>query len=76
MEEHIAEAAGNASTIQEAALNARYKRLRQMQKHGNSLETFRDPKNLDNTIMHFAVKLKNRELIEFLNSEIPALISV
>ena len=53
-------------TAKQAAEEGNFNQLQKMEEHGSDLLSFKDTENQDNTLLHFAVKTDNVQLIKFL----------
>lgn len=68
MEDHLIEMKGSEEEARKAADEGDFVKLKNMIEHGGDLMTFKDSANQDNTLLHFAAKTNNMQLVKFLKS--------
>ena len=68
MVEHLEQMKGTNETAKQAAEEGNFEKLLKMEEHGADLLNFKDNENQDNSLLHFAVKSDNLQLIKFLKS--------
>ena len=57
---------GTNESAKRAAEEGDYEKLQKMEQHGAELFNFRDNENQGNSLLHYAVKTNNLQLIKFL----------
>ena len=68
MMEHLESMQGSSASAKQAASEGDFDRLQKMQEHGADILGFQDPENQGNTLLHFAVKTDNLQLVKFIRS--------
>lgn len=68
MEDHLEEMKGSEELARISADNGDFEKLKNMMEHGADILSFRDSASQDNTLLHFAVKNNNLQLLKFLKS--------
>ena len=68
MDEHMEEMKGSDRSVREAADSGDFNLLEKMRQHGADLLELKDGADRDNTLLHYAAKNNNLQLVKFLKS--------
>lgn len=57
---------GSEAMAKQAAESGDFERLQKMEEHGADILSYKDTENSDNSLLHYAAKTSNMQLIKFL----------
>lgn len=69
MEQHVEQFKGTDEQILQAIQEGNFDALNKMQIHGADFNSYKDVNDKDNSLLHIAAKMDNKELIDFLKSK-------